>query len=160
MLYEVITPVAFPSSNNPNILGEVISWAGLRQLRIAETEKYAHVTFFFNGGNETPFPGEDRVLIPSPKEVATYDLKPSMSAPEVADTVVERIKSGVYDLIVLNFANPDMVGHTGILKAAIAAMETVDTCLSRVVDAVLAVGGNLVITSYSIHYTKLYDPVL
>ncbi|MEJ2201894.1 MAG: 2,3-bisphosphoglycerate-independent phosphoglycerate mutase, partial [Desulfuromonadaceae bacterium] len=140
-------PVAYPSGDNPNILGEVVARANLRQLRIAETEKYAHVTFFFNGGNETPFPGEERALIPSPQEVATYDQKPAMSAPQVADEVVSRIESGIYDLIVLNFANPDMVGHTGILPAAIAAMETVDNCLGRVVDAVLAAGGRLVITA-------------
>ena len=140
-------PVAFPSTGNPNILGEIVARAGLRQLRIAETEKYAHVTFFFNGGNEEPFAGEDRVLIPSPKEVATYDQKPAMSAPQVTDEAVARIASGAYDLIVLNFANPDMVGHTGILPAAIEAMETVDTCLGRVVDAVLAGGGRLLITA-------------
>ena len=140
-------PVAFPATGNPNILGEIVARAGLRQLRIAETEKYAHVTFFFNGGNEEPFAGEDRVLIPSPKEVATYDQKPAMSAPQVSDEVVKRIASGTYDLIILNFANPDMVGHTGILPAAIAAMETVDTCLGRVVDAVLAAGGRLLITA-------------
>ena len=140
-------PVAFPATGNPNILGEIVARAGLRQLRIAETEKYAHVTFFFNGGNEEPFAGEDRALIPSPKEVATYDQKPAMSAPQVSDEVVKRIASGTYDLIILNFANPDMVGHTGILPAAIAAMETVDTCLGRVVDAVLAAGGRLLITA-------------
>ena len=140
-------PVAFPATGNPNILGEIVARAGLRQLRIAETEKYAHVTFFFNGGNEEPFAGEERVLIPSPKEVATYDQKPAMSAPQVADEVVKRIASGAYDLIILNFANPDMVGHTGILAAAIEAMETVDTCLGRVVDAVLAAGGRLLITA-------------
>jgi 2,3-bisphosphoglycerate-independent phosphoglycerate mutase len=125
----------------------VISRAGLKQLRIAETEKYAHVTFFFNGGEETPNPGEDRVLIPSPKEVATYDQKPAMSAVEVTDEVVRRIGSGNYDLIVLNYANPDMVGHTGILSAAVAAMETVDACVGRVVDAVLAVGGCVLLTA-------------
>lgn len=140
-------PVAFPSTGSPNILGEIVARAGLRQLRIAETEKYAHVTFFFNGGNEEPFAGEDRALIPSPKDVATYDQKPAMSAPQVTDEATARIASGVYDLIVLNFANPDMVGHTGILPAAIAAMETVDTCLGRVVDAVLAGGGRLLITA-------------
>ena len=112
-----------------------------------ETEKYAHVTFFFNGGNEEPFAGEDRVLIPSPKEVATYDQKPAMSAVEVTDEVVRRIGSGDYALIVLNYANPDMVGHTGILPAAIAAMETVDTCVGRVVEALLAVGGRALITA-------------
>jgi 2,3-bisphosphoglycerate-independent phosphoglycerate mutase len=140
-------PVAFPPESYPNILGEVIAAAGLRQLRIAETEKYAHVTFFFNGGNETPFAGEDRVLIPSPQEVRTYDQKPAMSAPAVAEEMVGRVASGQYDFIVLNFANPDMVGHSGILQAAVAAMEAVDGCAGRVVDAVLAAGGNLLVTA-------------
>ncbi len=140
-------PVAFPSESYPHLLGEVVADAGLRQLRIAETEKYAHVTFFFNGGSEVPFPGEERVLIPSPQEVATYDQKPEMSAPAVTAEVVKRIGSGDYALIVLNFANPDMVGHTGILDAAIQAMETIDACVGRVVDAVLAAGGRLLITA-------------
>jgi 2,3-bisphosphoglycerate-independent phosphoglycerate mutase len=140
-------PVAYPPENYPRILGEVVAGAGLRQLRIAETEKYAHVTFFFNGGKEEPFSGEDRALIPSPKDVATYDLKPQMSAPAVTDEMVTRVASGRYDLIVLNFANPDMVGHTGVEAAAIQAMETVDTCAGRVVDAVLAAGGCLLITA-------------
>jgi 2,3-bisphosphoglycerate-independent phosphoglycerate mutase len=140
-------PIAFPSETYPEILAEVVSSAGLKQLRIAETEKYAHVTFFFNGGMEKPWPGEDRVLIPSPKEVATYDQKPSMSAVEVTDEVVIRVESGDYQLIVLNFANTDMVGHTGILAAAIEAVETVDGCLGRVVDAVTKVGGKLLITA-------------
>jgi 2,3-bisphosphoglycerate-independent phosphoglycerate mutase len=140
-------PVAYPSTTDANLLGEVVSKAGRRQLRIAETEKYAHVTFFFNGGSEEPFAGEDRALIPSPQDVATYDQKPSMSASAVTDEAVARIESGSYDLIILNFANPDMVGHTGILSAAIEAMETVDSCLGRVVDAVLAAGGSLLITA-------------
>jgi 2,3-bisphosphoglycerate-independent phosphoglycerate mutase len=140
-------PVAFPSESYRNILGEVVSQAGRTQLRIAETEKYAHVTFFFNGGSEVPFPGEERALIPSPKEVATYDQKPSMSAPAVTDEMVKRVTSGSYDLIILNFANPDMVGHTGIFQAAVEAMETVDSCLDKVVNAVLEVGGSLIITA-------------
>ncbi|WP_041531929.1 2,3-bisphosphoglycerate-independent phosphoglycerate mutase [Syntrophotalea carbinolica] len=140
-------PMAFPPETYPELLGEVVSRAGRKQLRIAETEKYAHVTFFFNGGSEEPFDGEDRVLIPSPKEVATYDLKPEMSAPAVTDAMLERVASGRYDLIVLNFANPDMVGHTGVESAAIAAMETVDACVGRVVDAVLNAGGSLLITA-------------
>ncbi|TLM65601.1 MAG: 2,3-bisphosphoglycerate-independent phosphoglycerate mutase [Deltaproteobacteria bacterium] len=140
-------PVAFPPESYPDLLGTVVSRAGLKQLRIAETEKYAHVTFFFNGGEETPAPGEDRVLIPSPKDVATYDLKPAMSAVEVTDEVVRRIAGGDYALIVLNYANPDMVGHTGILPAAIEAMETVDSCVGRVVDALLAAGGAALITA-------------
>ena len=140
-------PVAFPPQELNHTLAEVVSQAGLRQLHIAETEKYAHVTFFLNGGREEPFPGEDRVLVPSPKEVATYDQKPAMSAPEVTDRVLERIASGVYDLIVMNYANGDMVGHTGVMQAAVAAMETVDRCLARVAPAVLGAGGALLITS-------------
>ncbi len=140
-------PVAFPAEELSSILGELVADAGLSQLRIAETEKYAHVTFFFNGGREEPFPGEDRALIPSPQEVTTYDQKPAMSAPEVTDEVISRVESGRYDLIVLNFANPDMVGHTGILDAAVAAMETIDACVGRVTDAVLAAGGCLLITA-------------
>lgn len=140
-------PIAFSSETYPDILAEVVSDAGLKQLRIAETEKYAHVTFFFNGGVERAWPGEDRVLIPSPKEVATYDQKPSMSAEEVTDEVIKRVESKEYQLIVLNFANCDMVGHTGILSAAIEAVETVDRCLERVVAAVTAAGGKLLITA-------------
>lgn len=140
-------PVAFPPASYPRILAEEVSAAGLKQLRIAETEKYAHVTFFFNGGVEKAWPGEDRVLIPSPKDVKTYDQKPAMSAVEVTDEVVKRIESKAYQLIILNFANCDMVGHTGNLNAAISAMETVDSCLGRVVDAVLTVGGKLLITA-------------
>ncbi len=139
--------MAFTAESYPNILGEVVAAAGLKQLRIAETEKYAHVTFFFNGGVETPFANEERVLIPSPQDVATYDQKPAMSAPEVTDEVVRRIKQGSYDLIILNFANPDMVGHTGVLPAAIAAMETVDACTGRVIDTLLEVGGCALITA-------------
>jgi 2,3-bisphosphoglycerate-independent phosphoglycerate mutase len=140
-------PVAFAPETYPDLLGAVVARAGLKQLRIAETEKYAHVTFFFNGGEETPFPGEERVLVPSPQEVATYDQKPAMSAVEVTDEVVRRIDSGDYALIVLNYANPDMVGHTGILPAAVAAMEVVDRCVGRVVDALLAAGGSALITA-------------
>lgn len=140
-------PVAFGPEELKNILGEVVSRAGMRQLRIAETEKYAHVTFFFNGGNETPFPGEDRVLVPSPKEVATYDLKPEMSAYGVADELVRRLDEDIYDFIVLNFANADMVGHTGVLEAAKKAIAAVDACVGKVVDAVLSRGGSLLITA-------------
>jgi len=140
-------PVAYASESYPKILGEVVASAGLHQLRIAETEKYAHVTFFFNGGVETPFSNEDRALIPSPKDVATYDLKPAMSAPEVTDEVIRRIQQGTYDLIILNFANPDMVGHTGVLSAAISAMETVDSCAERVVGALLEAGGCALLTA-------------
>ncbi|MBI5191585.1 MAG: 2,3-bisphosphoglycerate-independent phosphoglycerate mutase [Nitrospirae bacterium] len=151
-------PVAFPPHSMDNILGEVISAKGLRQLRIAETEKYAHVTFFFNGGREEPFPGEDRCLVPSPKEVATYDLKPQMSAVEVTDEVVKRIQSGVYDVVIMNFANPDMVGHTGIMDAAVKACETVDACLARIVPAVEAAGGVCVVTSDHGNVEKMFDP--
>lgn len=140
-------PVAFAPESYPDILAEVVSRAGLKQLRIAETEKYAHVTFFFNGGVEQAWPGEDRALIPSPQDVTTYDQKPEMSAFVVTDEVVRRIESGDYQLIVLNFANPDMVGHTGVLSAAIKAVETVDSCLGRVVDAVTAANGCLLITA-------------
>lgn len=140
-------PFAFAPQSYPDILADVIAAAGMKQLRIAETEKYAHVTFFFNGGVERPWPGEDRVLIPSPKEVATYDQKPAMSAVEVTDEVLRRVAGGDYQFIVLNFANCDMVGHTGILSAAIEAVETVDTCLGRVVEAVVAAGGALLITA-------------
>lgn len=129
-----------------NSLGEVLSSHGLKQLRIAETEKYAHVTFFFNGGKEDIFNGEDRILIPSP-DVATYDLKPEMSAPEVTDQLVAAIESGTYGTIIVNYANPDMVGHTGVLSAAIKAVETVDTSLGRVEEAVKKAGGTLLITA-------------
>ena len=129
-----------------NTFGEYISKKGLRQLRIAETEKYAHVTFFFNGGVENVYDGEDRALINSPK-VATYDLQPEMSAPEVTDEVVKRIESGEYDVIILNFANCDMVGHTGVFDAAVKAVETVDFCLGRVVDAIEKMHGMALITA-------------
>ena len=127
-------------------LGEVVSKAGLRQLRIAETEKYAHVTFFFNGGEERMFDGEDRILVPSPR-VDTYDLKPEMSAHEVTDKLIEAIRGGEYDLVIVNYANPDMVGHTGKMEAAIEAVETIDVCLGRLVDAVSDVCGTLLITA-------------
>ena len=138
--------VAFPKQKLTNIFGEYISNLGLTQLRIAETEKYAHVTFFFNGGVEQTFPGEDRVLIPSPS-VPTYDLKPDMSAREVTDACVERIESGNYDVIILNFANCDMVGHTGVYEAARLAVETVDECVNRVVEATCKMGGISLITA-------------
>jgi len=140
-------PVAFAPIKLTNILGELISKQNLKQLRIAETEKYAHVTYFFNGGEEEPFPGEDRCLVPSPKEVATYDLKPEMSAFEVTDKVLERFNQNKYDFILLNFANPDMVGHTGIMDAAIKACETIDTCLKKIVEKVRSLGGLAIITA-------------
>jgi len=136
----------FPAQTLSNTIGEVVAKAGLRQLRIAETEKYAHVTFFLNGGEEREFEGEDRILIPSPK-VATYDLQPEMSAPEVTDRLVAAIASGTYDLIVVNYANTDMVGHTGDLAAAIKAVEAVDACIGRVDETVRAAGGVLLVTS-------------
>ena len=138
--------VAWPRIPVKNGLGEYLSSMGLTQLRIAETEKYAHVTFFFNGGVEKQYPGEDRVLVPSPK-VATYDLQPEMSAREVCDKCVERINSGAYDVIILNFANCDMVGHTGVLQAAVKAVETVDECVGRVVEATLKMGGIAMVTA-------------
>lgn len=140
-------PVAFAPVALTNILGEVVGKAGLTQLRIAETEKYAHVTFFFNGGSEVPFPGEERCLIPSPKEVATYDEKPEMSAYPVTDELLRRLDEDKYDLIVLNFANADMVGHTGILSAAVKAIEAVDDCVGRLVAKVLAKEGRAIITA-------------
>ena len=138
--------VAFPPQSLDQLLGDVIADRGLRQFRIAETEKYPHVTYFLNGGNEKPLPGEDRQLIPSPK-VATYDLAPAMSAHEVADGVVAALAKGVYSLIVVNFANPDMVGHTGVMPAAVEAIETVDTCIGRIVEATNRAGGKLLITA-------------
>ena len=138
--------IAFPHHELVNTFGEYISSLGLTQLRIAETEKYAHVTFFFNGGQEKVFPGEDRCLIPSPK-VPTYDLKPDMSAREVTDEVVKRIESGAYDVIILNYANCDMVGHTGVYEAARLAVETVDECVARVVEATGNMGGISLITA-------------
>ena len=136
----------FPPENLNDSFGEVVSRAGLTQLRVAETEKYAHVTFFFNGGRELVFPGEERILVPSPK-VATYDQQPEMSAPEVTDKVVEAIRSGRFDAIVMNYANADMVGHTGHIDAATKAVETIDFCLGRLSEAVEQAGGTLVITA-------------
>jgi 2,3-bisphosphoglycerate-independent phosphoglycerate mutase len=147
----------FPPEDLNDSFGEVVSRAGLTQLRIAETEKYAHVTFFFNGGRETVFPGEERILVPSPK-VATYDRQPEMSAPEVTDNVVEAIRSGRFDVIVLNYANTDMVGHTGRIDAATKAVETVDACLGRLADAVEEAGGTLVITADHGNAEMMRDP--
>ena len=138
--------VLFPSEDVLNSLGEVLAGAGIPQLRIAETEKYAHVTFFFNGGIEAAFSGEDRILIPSP-DVATYDLKPEMSAAEVTDKLVEAIKSGKYGAIIANYANPDMVGHTGIMAAAIKAVETIDACLTRLEKAAIETGAAMIVTA-------------
>ncbi len=149
--------VAFPRLSVRNGLGEYLSTLGMTQLRIAETEKYAHVTFFFNGGTETVFPGEDRVLVASPK-VPTYDLQPEMSAAEVCEKCVERIESGAYDVIVLNFANCDMVGHTGMLDAAVKAVETVDECVGKVVNATLKMGGIAMITADHGNAEELEQP--
>lgn len=150
-------PVLFPPQSLTRILGEEISSYGLPQLRIAETEKYAHVTYFFNGGREQPFPLEDRVLINSPKEVATYDLKPQMSAVEVTDELLRRLGETPYNFIVLNFANADMVGHSGKFEAAVAACETVDACLGRLVPAFLAQGGAVLICADHGNADIMYD---
>ncbi len=147
----------FPPQTLANILGEVAAAAGRTQLRMAETEKYAHVTYFLNGGREEPFPGEDRIMVPSPK-VATYDLQPEMSAPELTDKAVAAINSGKYDLIVLNFANPDMVGHTGSLPAAIKAVETVDAGLGRIAQAIEKSGGALLVTADHGNCEMMRDP--
>jgi 2,3-bisphosphoglycerate-independent phosphoglycerate mutase len=151
-------PVAFSSDLPPHILAELIAGEGLSQLRIAETEKYAHVTFFFNCGLEEPFPGEDRLLVPSPRDVDTYDHKPEMSALQVTERVIEQIREGDYAFILMNYANPDMVGHTGILPAAVKAVETIDACLDRVAETVLAIGGQLLITADHGNCEQMSDP--
>ncbi|MBS7213330.1 MAG: 2,3-bisphosphoglycerate-independent phosphoglycerate mutase, partial [Megamonas funiformis] len=148
--------IAYKPESLTNTLGEYVSKLGYTQLRIAETEKYAHVTFFFNGGIEQPYEGEDRILVPSPK-VATYDLQPEMSAIEVTDKVVEAILSKKYDFIILNYANGDMVGHTGVMEAAVKAVETVDTCVGRFVDAIKQVGGTVCITADHGNAEKMLD---
>jgi 2,3-bisphosphoglycerate-independent phosphoglycerate mutase len=150
-------PVAFPEQTVEHVLAEVLAGAGLRQLHIAETEKYAHVTYFFNGGREEEFPGEARVLVPSPRDVPSYDHKPSMSAAEVTDRFVEEIGSGAYAFAVLNFANPDMVGHTGVIPAVVEAVETTDACLGRVVEAVSLVGGICLVTADHGNAEKLLE---
>jgi 2,3-bisphosphoglycerate-independent phosphoglycerate mutase len=152
-------PVAFVPQKGglKNVLAQVLSEHNLRQLHLAETEKYAHVTFFFNGGEEKPFWGEDRSLVPSPK-VATYDLKPEMSAAKIADRATEQIRSGKYDFIVINFANTDMVGHTGIMKAVIKAVEVVDECVGRVVEAVKEAGGAVLVTADHGNAEKIVIP--
>ncbi|MEW6662594.1 MAG: 2,3-bisphosphoglycerate-independent phosphoglycerate mutase [Bacillota bacterium] len=150
-------PVAFLPQELNNTLGEVLALHELRQLRLAETEKYAHVTFFLNGGVERPYPGEDRILIPSPK-VATYDLQPEMSARGVTDTAVAKIQEGIYDVIIMNYANPDMVGHTGFLDAAVKALETIDECLGIVEKAVGEARGTLVVTGDHGNVEQMVDP--
>ncbi|WP_444353825.1 2,3-bisphosphoglycerate-independent phosphoglycerate mutase, partial [Phascolarctobacterium succinatutens] len=142
----ITAPVAFPPEEIKDTLGEVLAQHGMHQLRIAETEKYAHVTFFFNGGVEAPNANEERILIPSPK-VATYDLQPEMSAEEVTQALLAELDKDKFDAIILNFANPDMVGHTGVLSAAITAMEKVDDCAGRIVRKVLSLGGSVCITA-------------
>jgi 2,3-bisphosphoglycerate-independent phosphoglycerate mutase len=149
--------IAFPSEDLVNTLGEVLQNRGLTQLRISETEKYAHVTFFFNGGKEQPFEGEDRILINSPK-VATYDLQPEMSSTELTDKLVEAIESAKYDVIICNYPNGDMVGHTGNFDAAVKACEAVDACLGRVVDALAKVGGECIITADHGNAEQMRDP--
>jgi len=151
-------PVAFRSELPVHILPELIAAQGLAQLRIAETEKYAHVTFFFNCGLEEPFPGEDRVLIPSPRDVATYDHKPEMSARIVTERVLEQIREGDYAFILINYANPDMVGHTGVLPAAVKAVETIGACLERVTEAVLAMRGEMLVTADHGNCELMVDP--
>lgn len=154
---DIKTSCAYPPEQLKNGLGEYVSGLGKTQLRIAETEKYAHVTFFFNGGLETPFEGEDRILVPSP-QVATYDLQPEMSAPEVTDKLVEAITSGKYDLVVCNYANGDMVGHTGKLDAAIKAAECVDACVARIAEALAEVGGEALVTADHGNLEQMTDP--
>lgn len=149
--------VAFPPARLENTFGAYIAEHGLHQLRVAETEKYAHVTFFFNGGTESPYPNEDRILVPSPQDVATYDLKPEMSAPAVADEIVKAIKSGKYDVIISNFANADMVGHSGNVDATVKAIEAVDAALGRILDATLAAGGELLITADHGNAEEMFD---
>ena len=147
----------FPAQPMDALLGQVVAAAGKAQIRMAETEKYPHVTYFFNGGVEEPNPGEDRIMVPSPK-VATYDLQPEMSAPELTDKAVEAINSGKYDMFILNFANPDMVGHTGVLAAAIKAVETVDAGLGRIADAIAAHDGALIVTADHGNCELMRDP--
>src|SRR6185437_13302571 len=144
--------VAFPADNVEQPLAKILADRDLRQFHTAETEKYAHVTFFFNGGREAPFKGEDRVLIPSPKDVPTYDLKPEMSAFAVADEAAKKIREGSYDFVLMNFANADMVGHTGNYEAAIRAMEALDQCLAKVVGAAQNAGYDVLITSDRAQY--------
>jgi len=150
-------PVAFPPTSMDSLLGQLISDAGMRQLRIAETEKYAHVTFFFNGGEDAPSEGEDRILVPSPKDVRTYDERPSMSAFEVTDGVIEKLNEKIYDLIVLNYANCDMVGHTGMMSAAVEAVETVDACLGRLIETTKKTAYSMLVTADHGNAEKMMD---
>jgi|AntRauTorcE11898_2_1112593.scaffolds.fasta_scaffold09649_2 2,3-bisphosphoglycerate-independent phosphoglycerate mutase len=154
----ILAPAAFPPTALHNTLGEVMEQRGLTQLRIAETEKYPHVTFFFSGGRESEYVGEERILVPSPRDVKTYDEKPEMSAVEVTDRLVEAIDSGTFDLIVCNYANGDMVGHTGDFDAAVKAIETVDTCLGRVVEALQRAGGACLVTADHGNAEQMVNP--
>jgi len=151
-------PIAFPKESYPDIFPEVLAKAGLTQFRCAETEKYAHVTYFFNGGREDSFAGEERKMVPSPKDVPTYDHKPEMSARGVADAVVEAVESGKFDFVLVNFANPDMVGHTGVLPATVTAVEVVDEGIGRIADAVRKQGGALLITADHGNCELMVDP--
>jgi 2,3-bisphosphoglycerate-independent phosphoglycerate mutase len=151
-------PVAFPKDAYANVFPEILARAGMKQFRCAETEKYAHVTYFFNGGREEPFEGEDRKMLASPKDVATYDLKPEMSAVAVADATESAIRSGKYDFVLVNFANPDMIGHTGVLDAAIRAVEVVDESVKKIVDATRALGGAVLITADHGNCELMKDP--
>ncbi len=151
-------PIAFPKESFPNIFPELVAKAGLKQFRCAETEKYAHVTYFFNGGREQPFDGEERKMLASPKDVATYDLKPEMSAAAVAEATEEAIRSGKYDFVLVNFANPDMVGHTGVLDAAVNAVETVDVGVGKIVEAAKSMGGAVIITADHGNCELMKDP--
>ncbi|HUW97919.1 MAG TPA: 2,3-bisphosphoglycerate-independent phosphoglycerate mutase [Acidiferrobacter sp.] len=155
---EFHVPVAFPSARLTNVLGSYLADKGKRQLRVAETEKYAHVTFFFNGGEESPFEGEERILVPSPTDVPTYNLRPEMSAAQVTKEVVQAVETGRYDVIICNFANPDMVGHTGDFAATVRAIEVLDGCLATVVAAVRAHGGELLITADHGNAEQMRDP--
>jgi len=150
-------PVIFPPAEVKNYLGAVLSRAGLKQLRIAETEKYAHVTFFFNGGSDTQSPGEERILVPSPK-VATYDLKPEMSVFELTDKVVDAVASKKFDVIIMNIANPDMVGHSGVMEATVTAVHDTDLAVGRILDAVEKVDGVALITADHGNCELMFDP--
>jgi 2,3-bisphosphoglycerate-independent phosphoglycerate mutase len=154
---EFATPVAFPPERLHNVLGAYLSSLGKHQLRVAETEKYAHVTFFFNGGVETPFEGEDRILVPSPTDVPTYNLKPEMNAPRVANEVVKAMREGSYDTIICNFANPDMVGHTGDFDATVQAIEAIDHCLAQLLKAVEDTEAEMLITADHGNAEQLFD---
>jgi 2,3-bisphosphoglycerate-independent phosphoglycerate mutase len=151
-------PIAFPKESYANVFPEILARAGLKQFRCAETEKYAHVTYFFNGGREAPFDGEDRKMLPSPKDVATYDEKPEMAAAAVAEATESAIRSGKYDFVLVNFANPDMIGHTGVLDAAIAAVEVVDAGVGKIVEATRSLGGAVIITSDHGNCELMKDP--